>query len=152
MGIRRERENSSTAFLRVIPRNWTLQSDKRDRHNGQITARKRARVKNSFLSLYKTLMGIRREKERDPMTNSFISTSNKRTESEFSPSQFWLGCVHWMCVDNTSVYEVYSEKYIKIHYWSKIFYFYAVAQICTSVLNDRKFAHNFMRKIFIKNQ
>ena len=49
-----------------------------------------------------------------------------------------------MCVDNTSFYEVYSEKYIKIHYWSKIFYFYEEAQICTSVLNDRKFARNFM--------
>ena len=28
-------------------------------------------------------------------------------------SRFWLGCVHGMCVDNTSFPEVYSEKYIK---------------------------------------
>ena len=55
-----------------------------------------------------------------------------------------------MCVDNTSFNEVYSENYIKIHYWSKIFYFYEVAQMCTSVLNDRKFVRNFMWKIFIK--
>ena len=46
-----------------------------------------------------------------------------------------------MCVGNTSVYEVYSEKYMKIHYWSKIFYFYEAAQMCW---NDRKFAYNFM--------
>ena len=57
-----------------------------------------------------------------------------------------------MCMDNTSFYEVYSEKYIKIHYWSKIFYFYEEAHICTSVLNDRKSARNFMWKIFIKHQ
>ena len=31
-------------------------------------------------------------------------------------------------------------------------YLYEAAQICTSVLNDRKFARNFMWKIFIKNQ
>ena len=57
-----------------------------------------------------------------------------------------------MCVGNTSFYEVYSEKYIKIHYWSKIVYFYEAAQMCTSVWNDQKFAYNFMWKIFIKNQ
>ena len=56
-----------------------------------------------------------------------------------------------MCVVIPSFYEVYSEKYIKIHYWSKIFYFYEAAQICTSVLNEPKFARNFMWKIFIKN-
>ena len=43
-----------------------------------------------------------------------------------------------MCVDIQSFYEVYSEWYIKIHYRSKIFYLYEAAQICTSVLNDRK--------------
>ena len=57
-----------------------------------------------------------------------------------------------MCVENTSFYEVNIEQYIKIHYWSKIFYFYEAAQICTSVLNDRKFVRNFMWKIFTKNQ
>ena len=57
-----------------------------------------------------------------------------------------------MCVAIPRFYEVYSEKYIKIHYWSKIFFFYEAAQICTSVLNEQKFARNFMWKIFIKNQ
>ena len=57
-----------------------------------------------------------------------------------------------MCVHNTSFYEVHSEKYIKIYYLSKIFYFYEAAQICKSVLNERKFARNFMWKIFLKNQ
>ena len=55
-----------------------------------------------------------------------------------------------MYVDNTRFYEVYSEKYIEIHYWSKIFYVYEAAQICKSVLNERKFARNFMWKLIIK--
>ena len=57
-----------------------------------------------------------------------------------------------MCMGNTSFYEVHSKKYMKIHHWSKIFFFYEAAQMCTSVPNDRKFACNFMWKIFIKNQ
>ena len=59
-----------------------------------------------------------------------------------------------MCVAIPRFYEAYSEKYIKIHYWSKIVFFYEAAQICTSVLsmNEWKFARNFMWKIFIKIQ
>ena len=57
-----------------------------------------------------------------------------------------------MCVGIPSFYEVYSEKYIKIDYWSKIVYLYEAAQICTSVSNDRKFSRKFMWKIFIKNE
>ena len=57
-----------------------------------------------------------------------------------------------MRVVNTSIYEVYSDKYIKIHYLSKIFYFYQAAQMCTSIWNNREFAYNVMWKIFIKNR
>ena len=46
--------------------------------------------------------------------------------------------------DYTSFYEMYSENYIKIHYLSKIFYFYELAQMCTSVGYDQKIAYNFM--------
>ena len=57
-----------------------------------------------------------------------------------------------MCVAIPRFYEVYSEKYIKVQYWSKIFFSYEAAQICTSVLNERKFARNFTWKMFIQNQ
>ena len=40
-----------------------------------------------------------------------------------------------MCVDKKNFYEVYSVKYIKIHYLSKIFYFYEAAEMSTSVWN-----------------
>ena len=49
-----------------------------------------------------------------------------------------------MCVDNTNFYEVYSEKYIKYIIEARYFYLYEAAQICTSVLNDRKFACKYL--------